>query len=275
MLVLFVLGTLIACKNRSVNTISDGENEKKKAIVGVASPSFLSIMNFIKGDFEKEYGTELEIKSFDDYVMPNVALAEGTIDATLHQHIPYLEAYNESYGTDLVMHNDEVIFLSVRFLVSDKINSIDEIKDGDIIAINDDFSNRTLGLKMLAENGLIEIEEGVDNLTQQNITSNPQNLQIVELGSSPQIVESLPDVTVAFVTGASLVQSGRDPRDNIAVSSDEIAEANAVGMAVRAEDTDSDWGRKLKQVLVSKKVEEYLETEFKGTLKVNRKLRSN
>lgn len=36
-------------------------------------------------------GIKLEIKKFQDYVLPNKALADKELDANYFQHIPYLE----------------------------------------------------------------------------------------------------------------------------------------------------------------------------------------
>lgn len=75
--------------------------ELEKIVVGASSTPHAEILEAVSGELEA-LGYELDIKIFDDYVMPNLALADGEIDANYFQHLPYLEDFNAENGTKLV-----------------------------------------------------------------------------------------------------------------------------------------------------------------------------
>ena len=147
----------------------------------------------------KEEGIDLEIVQFSDYVTPNNALANGEIDLNAFQHRIYLQSEVENYGYEIqAIGNTFIIPLN---LYSDKVSSVDELKDGDTVAIPDDLTNGGRALKVLESAGLITLKADAGfSPTVDDIETYNTKIQIEELKANV-IPSSLPDVTAAVVNG--------------------------------------------------------------------------
>lgn len=147
----------------------------------------------------KDEGIELEVVQFSDYVTPNNALNNGEIDLNAFQHQIYLNSEIESYGYEIQnIGNTFIIPLNVY---SDKIKSLDELKDGDTVAVPNDLTNEGRALKVLAKAGVINLKDNDNfNPTLDDIESYNKNITIEEL-SANTIPSVLPDVTAAVING--------------------------------------------------------------------------
>ena len=144
-------------------------------------------------------GIDLEFVQFSDYVTPNNALANGEIDLNAFQHRIYLQSEIDSYGYEI--ENIGNTFIIPLNLYSDKVKSVDELKDGDTVAIPDDATNGGRALKVLEAAGLIELDPNAAfNPTVDDITSYKVNITIEELKANT-IPSVLPDVAAAVVNG--------------------------------------------------------------------------
>ena len=144
-------------------------------------------------------GIDLEIVQFSDYVTPNNALANGDIDLNAFQHRIYLQDEIDNYG--YAIQNIGNTFIIPLNLYSQKVSSVDELKDGDIVAIPDDLTNGGRALKVLEAAGLIELDPNAAfNPTVDDITSYKVNITIEELKANT-IPSVLPDVAAAVVNG--------------------------------------------------------------------------
>ena len=144
-------------------------------------------------------GIDLEIVQFSDYVTPNNALANGDIDLNSFQHRIYLQSEIENYGYEI--QNIGNTFIIPLNLYSQKVSSVDELKDGDVVAIPDDLTNGGRALKVLEAAGLIELDPNAAfNPTVDDITSYKVNITIEELKANT-IPSVLPDVAAAVVNG--------------------------------------------------------------------------
>lgn len=200
--------------------------------------------NDVWEDVAKRYkeatGNTIEIVTFTDYNQPNEALESGDIDINSYQHKKFLNNYNETNGTDIVEIGDTV--LQPLGIYSSKIKSLDEIKDGDTVAIPDDSSNGARALFLLQAAGLIKVNgDPGDLVTVDDITENPKNLEITELEAS-QTARSLDDVTIAVVNSDFAVDAGIIPTKDAlyledADSDDVKIYVNVV--AARKEDKDN------------------------------------
>lgn len=147
----------------------------------------------------KAEGVDLEIVQFSDYVTPNNALANGEIDLNAFQHRIYLQSEIESYG--YAIQNIGNTFIIPLNLYSQKISSVEELKDGDTVAIPDDLTNGGRALKVLEAAGLISLNpEAAFNPTLDDIEKYNVNITIKELKANV-IPSSLPDVNAAVVNG--------------------------------------------------------------------------
>lgn len=147
----------------------------------------------------KAEGVDLEIVQFSDYVTPNNALANGEIDLNAFQHRIYLQSEIESYG--YAIQNIGNTFIIPLNLYSQKISSVEELKDGDTVAIPDDLTNGGRALKVLEAAGLISLNpEAAFNPTLDDIENYNVDITIKELKANV-IPSSLPDVDAAVVNG--------------------------------------------------------------------------
>ena len=147
----------------------------------------------------KGEGIDLEFVQFSDFVTPNNALANGEIDLNAFQHRIYLQSEIDSYGYEI--QNIGNTFIVPLSLYSQKISSVDELKDGDTVAIPDDLTNGGRALKVLEAAGLIELDpDAAFNPTLDDIVKYNVGIKIEELKANV-IASTLADVTAAVING--------------------------------------------------------------------------
>ena len=170
---------------------------------GSGSREIASLLQYHRVDYLMvafaDEGIDLEIVQFSDYVTPNNALANGDIDLNAFQHRIYLQNEIDNYG--YAIQNIGNTFIIPLNLYSQKVSSVDELKDGDVVAIPDDLTNGGRALKVLEAAGLIELDPNAAfNPTLDDITSYKVNITIEELKANT-IPSVLPDVAAAVVNG--------------------------------------------------------------------------
>lgn len=143
-----------------------GSKEDKTIKVGASPTPHAEILEAAKPVLEKE-GYELEVVEYDDYVLPNDALADGSLDANYFQHIPYLETTVKEKDYDLTYCAK--VHIEPMGVYSNKIKSLDEVKDGAKVSVPNDSTNEARALQLLAANGLIEVKDG-ELITAKDIT---------------------------------------------------------------------------------------------------------
>lgn len=202
----FLALSLTACGgNTNADTNTDASNDTA-ASTGETTTVKLGVVGSIYEDLWapakealKDEGIDLEIVQFSDYVTPNNALANGEIDLNAFQHRIYLQSEVENYGYEIqAIGNTFIIPLN---LYSDKVSSVDELKNGDTVAIPDDLTNGGRALKVLESAGLITLKADAGfSPTVDDIETYNTKIQIEELKANV-IPSSLPDVTAAVVNG--------------------------------------------------------------------------
>lgn len=239
-----------------------GQNESNNNVIriGVSPEPHGRIVELVKDDLEKE-GITLEIEEFTDYVAPNLALADGDLDANFFQHEPYLNNFNEERGTNLVSIGG--VHIEPMGLYSSKYKSIDEIEDGAEIAIPNDGTNGGRALLLLAEAGIITLDENAGILaTEKDIVDNPKNLKFTPLEAAqlPRIVDS---VDGAIINGNYALEAGLVPtKDAILLEGKDSPYANIV--AVRAGEENEEKFKKLMEALQSDEVKQFIEENYEG-----------
>lgn len=142
-------------------------------------------------------GIELELVLFNDYVQPNIALADGSINLNAFQHVAFLENWNEANEEELTPIG--FTFVSPMGAYSEKISSLDDLQEGDTVAIPNDPTNGGRAILGLEIAGVIEVDDAAGYLpTLDDITDNPKNLTFEELDAA-QLPLVLPDVAAAFI----------------------------------------------------------------------------
>ena len=216
----FLALSLTACGgNTNADTSTDASNDTA-ASTGETTTVKLGVVGSIYEDLWapakealKDEGIDLEIVQFSDYVTPNNALANGEIDLNAFQHRIYLQGEIDSYGYEI--QNIGNTFIAPLSLFSDKISSVDELKDGDVIAIPNDLTNGGRALKVLESAGIITLDPNAGfNPTVDDIQTYNTKIQIEELKANV-IPSSLPDVTAAVVNGNYALDFGLAASDAI------------------------------------------------------------
>ena len=191
--------TLTACGGQTdTNADQTADGEPVTVKLGVVGSIYEDLWTPAKEKLKDE-GIDLEFVQFSDYVTPNSALANGEIDLNAFQHRIYLQSEIDSYGYEI--ENIGNTFIIPLNLYSQKVSSVDELKDGDTVAIPDDLTNGGRALKVLEAAGLIELDPNAAfNPTLDDITSYKVGIQIEELKANV-IPSALADVTAAVVNG--------------------------------------------------------------------------
>jgi len=212
---------------------------------------------------KEKYGLDVELISFNDYVMPNEALHQKDIDVNVFQTRPYLDDQSKNRGYDFAVVGNTFVYPMAGY--SRKIKSIDELKKDDTIVIPNDPSNLGRALLLLEKVGLIKLDEGVGLLpTAQNIRENRLNLRILEL-EAPQLPRTLDDeqVTVAIINNNFAASNNLTAkRDGIFT---EDGQSPYVNIIVCRSDNQADSKiQKFVQAYQSTEVEATAEEAFKG-----------
>ncbi len=240
-------------------TAVSGETRVVK--LGLTGVIYEDIWNPIKEELAKE-GIDLEYVQFSDYSLPNEALNAGEIDINAFQHHAYFNNDVEKNGYDITPIADT--FIIAMNLYSDKVKSVDEIKDGDVIAIPDDASNGGRALKVLASAGLITLKaEAGSNPTVADIDTYNVKIEIKEMGAA-DIPSVLPDVTAAVVNGNYALDYGIDPSTAIFEEKDYDDDSYFCLMAVRSSDADDAVYKRIVELFQSETTKQIFQDEFNG-----------
>ena len=156
---------------------------------------------------------QIKIVEFAEYKLPNDALNAGEIDLNAFQHKAYLNKEINDLGYDIAVLGDTII--APLSFYSDKINDISELKDGDKIAVPNDPTNEGRCFKILEAQGVLEVDPAAGYTPElKDITSNPLNLEFVEVGAE-NTASLLPDVAGSFINGAHASDHGLTPDDAV------------------------------------------------------------
>lgn len=243
-----------------------GSGDDKKIVVGASATPHAEILEAIKKLVE-EKGYTLEIKVFSDYVLPNTSLSQGDIDANFFQHLPYLEDYNKENKAELV--SAAGVHFEPFGIYSNKIKSLSELKDGDIVAVPNDTTNEARALLLLQDNGLLKLKDGAGiAATVKDIVENPLNLQFKELEAA-QIARALSDVAVGVINGNYALQAGLSASKDALVSEsvDSLAAKTYENILVVQKGHENDPGIKvLIEALQSDTARQFIEGKYDGSV---------
>lgn len=175
-------------------------------IVGTVAGPETFLMMAAKRVARKRFGLAVKIIPFTDYITPNVALAQGDIDANAYQHMPFLEAQIKAHGYKFISAGKT--FLFPMGLYSKKVKKLSELKAGAQIGIPNDPSNEARALLLLQKAGLIKLKPGITiNATPADIASNPKRFKFIELGA-PELPRALNDVSLAAINTNFAIPAG-------------------------------------------------------------------
>lgn len=215
----------------------------------------------------KDYGYELDIVEFEDYVQPNLVVESGEFDANYIQHVPYLNSFNEEQGTHLV-NAGEIHYEPFGIYPGTK-SSLKDIADKDRIAVPNDTTNEARALLLLQDNGLIKLKDGAGlTATVNDIAENPYNIEFVELEAA-QVARVVNEVEYVVLNGNYALEAGFSVgRDSIAYeSSESVAAKTYVNIiAVYEGNETSDKIQALVSVLRSDAIKQFINDTYDGAV---------
>lgn len=243
--------------------------EESKTITVAASPTPHSEILEAAKPLLAEKGYDLDIKVFEDYVQPNEVVNSGEIDCNYFQHVPYLESFNEEKGTDLVVAG-KIHYEPLGIYPGTK-KTLEEIGDGDVIAIPNDTTNEARALLLLQFNGIIKLKDGAGiTATKQDIAENPHNVEIKELEAA-QIPHVKDEVAYSVMNGNYALQAGLiAAKDALSYElPDSEAAATYVNViAVKAGNEENEGIKALVEVLKSEEIKKFIADNYDGAVVV-------
>lgn len=254
---ILTLGILAGCNS--------GTDEK--TIIIAASPTpHGEILEVVKEELAKD-GWNLEIKVFNDYVMPNIATEDGEVDANYFQHKPYLDTFNAEKNTHLVsvvpVHYEPFgIYPGTK-------SALSQLADGDEISVPNDGANRARALLLLEAQGLIKLKEGVGTeATVLDIVENEKHLKIIEMEAA-QLPKTRDSVAFAVINGNYALAAGLNVTED-ALACEDAASVSATTFAnilvVKKGNEATPKTRALVAALKSAAVKEYISKNYNGAV---------
>ncbi|UYU32871.1 MetQ/NlpA family ABC transporter substrate-binding protein [Siccibacter colletis] len=235
---------LLACGLQFAQANSDPQT----VTFGVAPGPYGDMVKQAIAPSLKEKGYKVIVREFSDYVQPNMALANGSIDANLFQHSLYFDKFTADKGLKLTK------LLAVPTagmgLYSHKIKSLDALKKGDIVTLSNDPTNLARGLRFLQALKLITIKPNIDptKASERDIASNPKGLVFKPLEAA-QLPRTLDGVTASLVNGNFAIAAGMDL--STALAQEQLDENLKNIIAVRSEDADKPFAKDIVSVVKS------------------------
>ena len=251
--------TLVALA--AVATFSTAASAEQLSVAATPVPH-AELLEFVKPALA-EQGVELDVKVFTDYVQPNIQVDQKRMDANFFQHQPYLDEFNEGRGTNLVTVTG--VHVEPFGAYSSKIESLDELKEGAVVAIPNDPTNGGRALLLLQKAGLITLkDESKITATPRDIADNPKDLDFKELEAAtlPRILNQ---VDLALINTNYALEAGLNPSEDALVI--EGSESPYVNILVaRPDNKDSEAMQKLANALKSDAVKDFIKEKYEGAV---------
>ncbi|MDR0879433.1 MAG: MetQ/NlpA family ABC transporter substrate-binding protein [Clostridioides sp.] len=257
--VLLTLGAA-GCSSKPAEKEAAKSGDDKVIVVGATPNPHAEILEQLKPVL-KEKGYELQVKVFNDYVIPNTALSEGSLDANYFQHIPYLEETVKEKGYKLT--SVAKIHLEPLGLYSKELKDVKNLKDGATIAIPNDATNMARALKLLADNGVLKVKDA-ELITKNDITENPKKIVIKELNAE-QLATVLQDVDAAVInTNYALTAKLNPTKDALILEAKDSPYSNVI--ATREDNKDSEKIKALVEAIQSDQIKKFIEEKYEGCI---------
>lgn len=217
-----LLLSLVACNKPSPNTL----------VIGAIAGPETELIETAKEVAKNKYNLDIKIVAFNDYNLPNEALQDGSLDANVYQHLPYLQSA-------IAAHHYKIESIGRTFvypvgIYSKKIKSLDQLPEKAMVAVPNDPSNEMRALQLLEKAHLITLKS-TNNTGLQDIESNPKNLQFKEMDAA-QLPRILPDVDIAVINTSFALPAGLTPsRDALFTEDKDSPYANII--VIRSDST--------------------------------------
>lgn len=233
--------------------------------VGASITPHAEILRAVSDELEKQ-GYKLEVVEYNDYIIPNTALESGELDANYIQHLPYLEDFNEENGTHIVSVAD--IHYEPFGIYAGKSDSLENLKEGAVVAVPNDTTNEARALLLLQDQGLIKLKENAGlTATVKDIVDNPKNFEIRELEAA-QVPKALQDVDVAAINTNYALEADLKLSDALASEGADSLAAKTYAniIAVKEGNEKAAKIKALVSAVKSDKVKKFIEDKYEGAV---------
>lgn len=258
--------SLTACgtSQSATDTKATAESADTVLKVGASPVPHAEILNFVKENLAPAAGLKLEVVEFTDYVQPNVQLNEGQLSANFFQHKPYLDDFNTSKGTKLSLTTP--VHLEPLGLYSKKVTALAALPNGATVAVPNDATNLGRALKLLADNGVVTLKEGVGTAaTERDVTGNPKKLTFKPLEAA-HLPRSLDDVDAAVINGNYAIEVGLKPASQALVLEKTEGNPYVNGLVVQAGHEKDANIVTLGKLLQDQKVKDFIKSKYEGAV---------
>jgi D-methionine transport system substrate-binding protein len=230
--------------------------------VGVTAGPHEQVAEKVK-EIAKAKGLNIELVVFNDYVQPNKQLFEKQIDANIYQHEPYLVKFNEDQKMNLIKIANAVNFPMGAY--SQKLKSLDELKQGDKVSLPNDPTNGARALILLESAKVIKLKPGVGvKATVQDIVENPKGIKFIELEAA-MIPRSLTEVSAAVINTNFAMEAKLNPvKDSIFIEPKDSPWVNVI--VARPDNKDDARIKKLVECYQSEEIKKFIDTTFQGSV---------
>ena len=242
----------------SVLAFGQAHADEQSLKVGTVAGPETEVMQVAADLAESQHDLNIEIIEFTDYVTPNAALADGSLDANAYQHEPYMQSMVEDRGYDFAIAGRTFVYPIGAY--SEQYDSIEALPDGATIALPNDPSNEGRSLILMHNEGLITLDDPSNlEATPLNIVENPHDFEFREIEAA-QLPRVLPDVDMAFINNTFAQPAGLTLDDALIKEGPESPYVNII--AVRAGDEDKESIQQLVDAYQSEAVEAKAEELF-------------
>lgn len=265
----FSLVSLSACGDKTTDDKNSDSANDKVITVGASATPHAEILKQVKQVLADE-GYELKIVTYDDYVLPNQALADGTLDANYFQHKPYLDSFNAKNGTNLVSVG--AIHYEPFGIYGNGVTDLKDLAKGATIIIPADDSNETRALFLLQQEGLIKLPDDADAAkgvsTLDIVDDGGYNIVTVQADTVPAQLKNASAGTIAVINGNYALAAGLKISDALATENADgtAAQTYANIIAVRAGDENSPKTQALLKALKTDAVKQYIADTYNGAV---------
>ncbi len=256
-----ILGTIAAAFALGTATGHAADPAKKDLVFGATAGYNYDVLKLaIVPQLEKE-GYKVKLVEFNDYVQPNIALAQGSLDANLFQHLAYLNRFKADQKLDLIDLAQSTTAPMGIYAKPGK--TLADIKEGDRFTLPNDPSNLARALQLLQQNQIVTMKADIDPLrvTEKDLASNPKNIKLQPIEAA-QLPRTVGDVDFAVVPGNFAIASGLPLTSAVALEVPPVQYQQVV--AIRAEDQDKQWAKDLAAAFKSPFFKSVLDKDFPG-----------
>lgn len=237
---------------------------KKQLVIGGTAGSNIDQLQAGIVPILQKKGYKVKLVEFNDYVQPNLALADGSLDANFFQHEVYFNQFKSDRKLDLTALVQGPI--APMGVYSKQRKSLADLKEGDRVALPNDASNLARGILLLQQAGLVKLKEGVNPLrvSELDLASNPKKIKLVPLDAA-HLPRALDDAQYAIINGNFAISSGLKLSDSVLLEKTPEQYLNIV--AVKSKDKNSQWAKDLAEAYKSVEFKTVVDSKFAGYAK--------